>query len=584
LREVRKNLHSLGSDRYNSIESGLKRGFGFMQAGIYSCRKGVLFACLISGSMLCAQQPTRIHNENGVYTLHEDTHLVLLDVTVTDKRGRPVDGLTKDDFKLQEDGLPQTINFFEEHAPVDPADIAREKAEATAGQPQNTFTNYEPFSGRPVTALLLNQLFPLLVADVDSLHQEMLDLVRQSPPDTPFAVYLLDSELRLVQPVTTDRVLLLAKIDEMEMWKNTVWKDPLIGWKTPINPDTKTSMFVDGETAARRRIMMTAMQQLAAGLKDMPGRKDLFAFTGLFQCSVVAASTIPPCPAYTAFGNGKEFLCGLMDTLEQGRIWIYRYYANAEIAYGFGCSSTGADVRDVFAGSHYYTLYYTPTSKDWSGKYRATTVEVAEKGLHLAYRKGYYGTPENAGAHYYTANGPAVEPVLAESDGSTITATADIVGTSGAEVSGTGAVGTAPNPASSVFSVQVVPASATGTDSKKKQEYRELTLRFTMPAREFKVVRSDAGQYAARMEVGAVGYADGRQASSNGSQVIQVTANFNGPADPLIAKSTIAATLTLYIPEHGRSRWLYVGVRDQSTGQSGNMVIPMGQVKMPGAQ
>jgi hypothetical protein len=259
-----------------------------MLPSIDSYRIGILLACLMGPAVLCAQQPTPIPQEDGVYTLHENTHLALLDVTVTDKQGHPVAGLTRDDFNLTEDGQPQTIKFFEEHSPIDPTEIEKEKAAALAaqtkffeeheaaakaGQPLNTFTNYEPFTGRPVTVLLVNELFPVIMnhfdqdplvqrmaqdpaylqAVQDATHQwkvkdpelnrvvhdpqisrkilqalglqtlwkynrqRMLDIVQSAPPDTPFAVYALDSQLRLVQSITTDRALLQARIDLL--WK-----------------------------------------------------------------------------------------------------------------------------------------------------------------------------------------------------------------------------------------------------------------------------------------------------------------------------------------------------------------------------
>jgi VWFA-related protein len=566
-----------------------------MHAGIYSCRLAMLFACLMGGSaMLCAQQPAGVHKENGVYTLHEGTHLVLLDVTVADKQGQPVAGLTKDDFKLLEDGQPQTIKFFEEHAPVDPAEIARQKAAALAGQP-NTFTNYEPFAGRPITVLLLNRLFPFSPGP-----EEMLEVVQTAPPDTPFAVYVLGPELQLVQPVTTDRALLAVKINGLERLKT-----PSIGAEKPTDPDTKTRMPVDDVIAARRGFMTAAMQQLAAAFKDTPGRKALFAFTGAFQCSTVLSTGgagVPACPEYGHFGHDREFLCGLEDTLEQGRIWIYRYYPSRAryggVGYGFGCGSTGAGVRDL---SHYYTLYYTPTNGDWNGKYRATAVEVANKGLHLSYRKGYYATSENTKAHYSTAPVPA-DSGGAASSGPTITATPVAAGhADSASLGATAAAAApnpaqqilhrhqeevvaakpAPNPASSVFTVQVIPASATNAPDKGKQQYRRLTLQFTMPASEFKVVQSDSGQYVARLEISANGYADGVSQETYASQVV---ANFDGPADPRIANSTITAKLTVNILEHGRSRWLDVSVRDVATGQFGSLIIPMGQVTITATQ
>ena len=103
-----------------------------------------------------------------------------------------------------------------------------------------------------------------------------------------------------------------------------------------------------------------------------------------------------------------------------------------------------------------------------------------------------------------------------------------------------------------------------------------------MPASEFRVVRSDGGQYVARLQISAVGYSDGKVASSNGSQAVQMAVNFKGAADPRIATSTITAELSLNELEHGKDRWLLLTVRDQTTGQFGSLVIPMAQVKMPG--
>src|SRR5215475_14099904 len=41
------------------------------------------------------------------------TQLVVETVTVNDRNGNPVDNLTINDFTLTEDGVPQTIKFFE---------------------------------------------------------------------------------------------------------------------------------------------------------------------------------------------------------------------------------------------------------------------------------------------------------------------------------------------------------------------------------------------------------------------------------------------------------------------------------------
>ena len=49
---------------------------------------------------------------NGVYTMHEDVDEVLLDCAVVDGKGRPVLDLERSDFRIFEDGVPQTLTSF----------------------------------------------------------------------------------------------------------------------------------------------------------------------------------------------------------------------------------------------------------------------------------------------------------------------------------------------------------------------------------------------------------------------------------------------------------------------------------------
>lgn len=57
--------------------------------------------------------------QNGMYILHADVDEVLLDCTVIDQKGRVVKDLTQKDFRVWEDGVPQTINAFQhQDAPV----------------------------------------------------------------------------------------------------------------------------------------------------------------------------------------------------------------------------------------------------------------------------------------------------------------------------------------------------------------------------------------------------------------------------------------------------------------------------------
>src|SRR5690349_19397197 len=46
-------------------------------------------------------------------TIKVSTEVVIEEVTVKDKSGNPIQGLTTNDFVLTEDGVPQTISFVE---------------------------------------------------------------------------------------------------------------------------------------------------------------------------------------------------------------------------------------------------------------------------------------------------------------------------------------------------------------------------------------------------------------------------------------------------------------------------------------
>ena len=76
------------------------------QAGRANWRITLLFCFLVSIPLLAQDQPTN-------FTLRVNTQLVVQTVTITDKDGKPVEGLVADDFVLTEDNVLQTISVFE---------------------------------------------------------------------------------------------------------------------------------------------------------------------------------------------------------------------------------------------------------------------------------------------------------------------------------------------------------------------------------------------------------------------------------------------------------------------------------------
>ena len=64
------------------------------------------------------KKPEKI-NPNEVYTLSTQSNLVNVDVLVTDKNGNPITGLSKQNFRVMDDGVPQSVtNFSTAEAPI----------------------------------------------------------------------------------------------------------------------------------------------------------------------------------------------------------------------------------------------------------------------------------------------------------------------------------------------------------------------------------------------------------------------------------------------------------------------------------
>src|SRR5688572_12502858 len=83
-------------------------------------------AWLITASIITAPLHAQVGSNaqsGGATIFQSTTQLVIETVTVKDKDGAPVEGLTAKDFQITEDGVPQQIKFFEFQKLDDPAPV-----------------------------------------------------------------------------------------------------------------------------------------------------------------------------------------------------------------------------------------------------------------------------------------------------------------------------------------------------------------------------------------------------------------------------------------------------------------------------
>jgi VWFA-related protein len=212
--------------------------------------------------------------EDQIMTIESTARLVVLDVVVTDAHGHAVQGLKASDFRLMEDGVPQTVANFVEHIRVSPAAAAAEAAKLKL--PPNTFGNYG--SARDDNGGLIVFLIDALDAQVQSqmqLRQQMIDYMKSVPAGTRIAIFQLDTQMHLLQGFTSDPAVLLAAVQSK---RDSPGFSPFLD--NPAAPGGRGSGEMrDLQKRMRSDVLKQGMQMLGKYLAGFPGRKSLVWFT-----------------------------------------------------------------------------------------------------------------------------------------------------------------------------------------------------------------------------------------------------------------------------------------------------------------
>ena len=275
------------------------------------------------------------------YVLKVTTRLVTLDLIATDSRGNPVRDLKPEELQIfEEHKAQQKIEHFEYFeklagaaAPDSPAFANRKRA--------NIISNQLPLDQLkiPPTVLLIDSL-NTQTSNQQQGRAHMMQLLRTLPPETPVAVFLLGSSLRILQGFTSDGSLLRAALDQA-VAGNTIVKDPLL--------DTEnSSSYIENSTAGmdtsqglasqigevqnfekeeysmtidlRAKETLGAMAQIGQYLSGIPGRKNLIWLSESFPLSIA------PDPE-----TGNNPFAGIRDYAEQVKL-VANVLTDAQVA------------------------------------------------------------------------------------------------------------------------------------------------------------------------------------------------------------------------------------------------------------
>src|SRR5450755_2923678 len=164
---------------------------------------GMVGCLLLSVASLLAEQAPAAKSPSvseTTATIKTSSRIVLLDVLVTNKTGRPVRGLRAQDFTVLEDGKPQQIRGFEERYP----DVVAAAQPAPLNLPPNTYTNFLTARAPGAINILLFDTLNTDRRNLTTARQQLLQYLGKLPDNSRVALFTLDSELHLVHGFTDD--------------------------------------------------------------------------------------------------------------------------------------------------------------------------------------------------------------------------------------------------------------------------------------------------------------------------------------------------------------------------------------------
>ena len=237
-------------------------------------------------------------------TFTSTTRNVVVDVVVRKGNGQPVLGLQQQDFHVDENGTPQTINFFEEHTPG--AQVNAATPPQMPPMPPGALTNVPPAPPGDAVNVLLIDTLNTEPQDQSYIHGEIMDFLKKMQPGTELAVFTLGSTLRFVQGFTTDTAVLRAAINDKNHGaipqKDATSRTASDRADDASNVSTLATMQMSGAGIAAlteaqgnlsgyqygERVSMTfqALNYLASYLAGVPGRKNLIWFASSFPVTV----------------------------------------------------------------------------------------------------------------------------------------------------------------------------------------------------------------------------------------------------------------------------------------------------------
>jgi len=275
----------------------------------------------------------------------EEVRMILLPAAVTNRKGRAVLGLTKKDFTVKEDTIPQTIKYF-------------------------TSETSEPIH----IAFLLDVSGSMRqVGKLEAAKQAIRYFVESLRPTDRFAlICFADEQVAWITDFTSDRKRFLARLDVQRGFGKSAIFDAVAAAPKLVDEKIKGKkaivMITDGVDNASRLSNWRATK--LARQVNVP----IYAlgFTALRKSLRLPGSTAVNLRVVATLAR------------ETGGV-MYSVHDPDEL------KEAAAEIEGELR--HQYLIGYYPNRRNWDGNFRRITLETNRSRLVVRTRKGYYAIP-----------------------------------------------------------------------------------------------------------------------------------------------------------------------------------------------
>ena len=388
---------------------------------------------------LSAQQP----QQPAQPVFRSGAQLTVETVTVKDKAGRPIEGLTAKDFSITEDGVPQTINFVEFQRVPNPSDPLQAAPAAAPPTPPPAATPPRPPEEQ-------HQISPSAPGDIRYRDRRLLILyfdLSAMPPNDLMRAYVAGQKFIATQMKPQDLVAIMTfqggavkvkhdftgdRAQLQDVFETLIYGDDKDGDGISDATDTGTAF---GQDDAEFNILNTdrqlsALQTAATMLRSLPEQKSLVYFAsglrlnGVDNQAQLRATTNAAIRANVAIfpvdarGLVAEAPLGDATRASPGGIGMFsgqlatagmtNFQRSQDTLYSLAKDTGGKalfDNNDLSLGivqaaeavSSYYIIGFYTTHPERDGRFHRVRISLTG-GLSadLTYRQGYFADKEFA--------------------------------------------------------------------------------------------------------------------------------------------------------------------------------------------